>query len=294
MGSPAPSLLYPDQQQQPDQQPQPQQPKQPDPIQAGAQQAAPAVAGWGLEQLFPGLLGSGAVVGANVAGHRATQGTSNASPYAAINMLNPLEWGQSIMDSSHGGHLSTPAQIGLAVPTAGASLVANPVMDFFGISGGKDPQQKQRDRLKGDLTDQGRFVFDGDKIKLADGSYYQMRDDPEYWTHQEKAPWSKDVKGAADAFGLISAGGDKAIGGQMGGWFSNAAQSNAMNFASARHNLLTLAANSGLTPEQAVTQLRGYYDKGIITGDEFNQMKDGLQGLAKPQGASRTPVSKGT
>lgn len=76
--------------------------------------------------------------------------------------------GQGVYDFARGRNMSLPSQVALALPTFGASFLANPITRMFGS--GKNKGQKERDSVRSNLRSNNFFDEGGYKVTLSDGT----------------------------------------------------------------------------------------------------------------------------
>jgi hypothetical protein len=248
-----------------------------------------------------GLFGGGAVggaIGQNLDGSLITAGgagaagglgaaLTSAAPIAAVTASLALA-ASSLQDIAKGNKLSSSEQFGLALPTFGASLLANPIISAFGS--GKSGDQKLHDEIRKQLQDSSvldeNFSFNllgtGGKGNLGAEKFQGVKISD--FLGPGVDPKSKGlVSGIADIF----TGGN----GKLSEDFKNMLANIVSGFGDATNATkdfnLILANTAGLldqmniTADQAKDQLKNMFLDGKISIDEFAQDIQGLNQIAQ-------------
>ncbi len=191
--------------------------------------------------------------------------------------------------------LSIQEQAALALPTFGASLVYNPIKEFF--DSGKDSRQQARDGFREYGAEIGLFKkpteeqqeqlgMEGNSYyaQLADGSFYNVGTDggaklPNYGVNldgkNERMTYDVDWSDprAAESVSLLNPLGLMAFGDeyqQMMGHLWNAAASNTDSLSGMKLNMQKFAADAGIDYQTGVKLLNQYKDKGEVNGQPFS------------------------
>lgn len=207
--------------------------------------------------------------------------------------MNTISGVQNLFDEDR--QLTFTEQAALALPTFGLSFLANPIKDLFG--GGKDPEQQQRDQLRGFLQDGG--FLDGEyRARLADGTGFDMGAEklPDGGRIYE-LPWDREITpravGLAQAIAASVVGEDEFFKGSFTMMLTNAAISNAGDdFGAAKDNLRQMTADLGLTPETMVDRILTLRDTGAIDDSKAEVYLQGVRGLfVEDPAADRKPLA---
>ena len=181
------------------------------------------------------------------------------------------------------------------------------------FGGKKSKAQKKRDQIRGGLKEAG-FLDDQNRIKLPDGSYFDMGKDGNarlsnglrYYELDWKNPLVGKVVGLVNPLSAIVTGGDDALMADITAYLTNAAMSNASDYTSVRNNVLQFYHSMNVVPSQTAAELQTLLNEGAITEEEFKAMVAANNTLvrgAKPQftneqaatpipGLSGTPVGQ--
>lgn len=251
-------------------------------VSTGAPMTAAQLEGGG-NSIFGGsyALPIAATILANKAGRSVTEGTKAETPYAALNALNPLNWGMEFGEQMgnlrHGGKLDTAAQVAFAVPTAGLSFLQPKIADIFGS--GKDKDQQGRDKIKEHWQKQG-FITDKWGVKLADGTEYELRDNPEFWTARPEL-MDRGVYGDLDALARplanLMTDFDPKHSEAYAGWLTNAAGSNAKDRKSALENFKSMYSSFGGTPKDILSPLYERAKKKEISKADYTRYYNAIR-----------------
>lgn len=190
--------------------------------------------------------------------------------------------------------LSWQQQAALALPTFGASLVYNPIREFF--DSGKSERQQQRDSYREYGAEIGLFFKPSDEqagqlgldagsyyTQLADGSYYNVGTDggaklPNYGVNIDKQTerstydidWSdprvNESVSMLNPVGLMIFGEEYQ---NMMGHMWNAAASNTDTLSGMKQNIQKFAADAGVDYETGIKLLNQYKDAGKINDNDF-------------------------
>jgi hypothetical protein len=236
----------------------------------GSPMMAPAAEGTG------GLFGAGtsailpvaATLAANKAGRAATEGTKFETPYAALNAVNPLNWGmelgENFSDLKHGGKFDTAAQTALAVPSGGLSFLQPKLAEAFGT--GKDKDQQGRDKIKEFWRDKG-LVTENWGLPIAGGKEYELRDNPEFWTPSERATSIAGIADYAEPLAYLMTDGDEKHLSPYTGWLMNAGAEGATDLEGAKENFKAMYSKLGNAREILTPLYQKAKDKKIAKED---------------------------
>lgn len=240
-----------------------------------------------------GLATTGAVGAASTSlltgGGLAVAGTAGlvggGAALAPVVALNSLTGAQALFSDDR--DLTFTEQASLALPTFGLSFLANPIKDLFG--GGKDPEQQQRDQLRGFLRD-GGFADRDYRIRLADGTGFDIgaetvRDAQGNATGRiYELPWDQEATprtvALAQSVAATLVGEEEFYTGSLTMTLTNAALSNADGDpAAARSNMRQFVKDLGLTPGTMVDRILTLRDQGRIDDQRTEVYLQGVRDL---------------
>lgn len=180
-----------------------------------------------------------------------------AAPLAIATAQNTIS---GVGNLFSGDDLSFGEEAALALPTFGASFLADPARDAFGS--GKDPNQQQRDRFRNEFERIG-FAKPGEgadvrDVTLADGSTFDIgHGNPIDFSD----PAAADTVALTDVIAVTLGARDDAARSNISQLLAPAALSNAGgDVAAARNNILAFARDLGITRDQVRNALGGLED----------------------------------
>ena len=252
----------------------------------------------GVEEAAPSLLGDlsfggggfggGAGGGEAVATGTGAEGLSlfGASPLLAAaaivaGAITGAKQASGAKKALSGDNINFGEQAALALPTFGASFLANPINAITGS--GKDKDQIQRDQARKILMDKG-LMDEAYNITLADGSTYDIGKDG------KSAPFNVDFKrplagSAAAAGGLLATSifgsENKKIKDDMGGYFANAFMSNAQDELAVLQNAASFMKQAGLSDSRMRDLLGERLRRGLIDQATHDAQLNTLDAIAQ-------------
>ena len=247
-------------------------PSVPNIVSAGALPSTPSVVSAGAVPSVPNIVSATATPTAPsffAPGGMALQGAGIAAG-GAVGAAQAA----GIKDVVSGDKLSPAEQAALFLPTAGMSVLANPVREMF--DSGKDPDQHYRDTLRDKIVELGG-VPGGDDWNLTnvDGAKFDIGKDggdPQYNIDHSREGVG-DIIGLANGLAAFIADGDEKGTSDIAGYLVNAA----MSSGDPKANLLKYAADMGLTHDQIYGRINELANGE--TGGRFDAYKNGLDQL---------------
>lgn len=245
-------------------------PSTPSVVSAGAVPSVPNVVSATAAPTAPGFFAPG---GAALQGAGVAAGGAVGAAQAA-----------GIKDVIDGEKISPAEQAALFLPTAGLSVLANPIREMF--DSGKDPDQHYRDSIRDRIKEMGG-VDEAWNLTNADGSKFDIgRDggDPQYNVDHSREGVGQ-VVGLANAIAAVLADGDEKGISDFAGYLTNAA----MSSGDPRANLLKYAADMGLNHDGMYGRVHELANGE--TGGRFDAYKNALDDLFGV-GAYGSPVAE--
>lgn len=250
----------------------------------------------GAERVITGGSGTGGGFGggAEVASTAAETAPAAAEPFTLFGG-NPLAAVAAIIAGAHtgtqlvegvkkalsGDNLSWQEQAALALPTFGASFLVNPINKAFGS--GKSEDQKNRDAVRTMLQERG-VLDENYNVTLADGSTFDVGKDGKGQTFT--VDFNRQFADTAAAAGGLIAGAvlgsdpsKQKLNDAFGGYFANAALSNAGDNLAVLQNASAIMKSAKLTPEVIRSVLDERLRRGIITDEIYQAQINTLEAI---------------